>query len=193
MLQDRSIKKYRGDLQVITFAKFNLKICFLTIIILIAVSCGSSNDGFFGTAFVKVNADPTVIDVGDASFVTIDVDDVDDDNFFLKVRFPTGVQYLEGSSTIRVQGSDSERNPDLVFTSVDSNHNYLVYFLSRAEFGDSDGSRVTFDLVGFDRISKGLIEVDADIDDPNIDNNAEFDQNEPKFDAEASTEIQVRS
>jgi len=171
---------------------FSLSILF-TFISLFAVGCGGSgNDGFFGAAFVDVEAAPRLIDIGDATFVTVRVEDVDDDSIFLKVRFPVGLAYLKGSSQLRVKGEEIPREPDLIFTQAQESKNYIIYFLSRSEFQDRDESIVSFDLVGESRISKGDIEVDADIDNENIDNGSEISFSDPKFQTEDNVEIQVR-
>ena len=164
------------------------------IISLVAISgCGSSsNDGFFGAAFVEVDASPNSIDIGDATFVTVRVEDVDDDSIFLKVRFPEGLSYLRGSGQIRVGGEEFSREPDLVFSQEEENKNFIVFFLSRQEFQDRDESIVSFDLVGISRVSESDIEVDPDIDDPNIDNQSEISFDDPKFQSEDSVRIQVR-
>ncbi len=166
----------------------------LSLYLALCVGCGGSGgDNFFGgAAYVKIQASPDLIDVGDSTFVVVDVDDVNDPAFFLKIRFPAGLDYIRGSSYLRVGNEDFQRDPDVVFTSTSENNKYMVYFLTRAEMGEKKKTRISFDLVGIARVSKGDIEVDADIDDPNEVNSQEFSVNEPKFDQEASDEVRVR-
>jgi hypothetical protein len=153
---------------------------------------GGGGESFSGTAYVRVSAEPSEIDIGDSVFVDIKVDDFKKDSFFLKIRFPAGLRYIPTSSFLRISGKDVERDPNLNFTNTQENKTYLVYFISKSELDNSDNTRVTFDLVGDERISKGDIEVDADIDDPNVANDIEFDPADPQFDKEDASEVQVR-
>ncbi len=156
-------------------------------------SCGTGKkDGRFGgTAYVDVSNEPSTIDVGDATFVTVRVDDIEDDAFFLKIRFPTGLEYLLGSSFIESNGEDFPREPDRSFTNNADRKNYIVYFISKAEIDNEKNTRITFDLVGTSRVSDGRVEVDPDIDNPNIPNEREFDTQNPQLEAEADSFVRV--
>ncbi len=153
---------------------------------------GGGGESFFGAAYTRIDAEPNQVDVGDSTFVTIKVDDFNDRSFFLKVRYPAGLRLLDRSSFIRVAGEDVRRRPNKNFRYSGDGKTYLVYFISKDEIAGKDETRVTFKLVGMERVSKGDIEVDADIDDPSIDNFLEIDEQNPKFDSESKTEVQVR-
>jgi hypothetical protein len=163
----------------------------VTLLLTIAACGDGSSDGVFGAAFVSVKATPSFIDVGDRTFVVVDIDQLDDDGILLKVRFPIGLEYLLNSSFIRVRGEDFARDPDLVFTSERENRNYLVYYLSKQQFDGNDEGTISFDLIGRSLVSRGEIEVDADIDNPNIPNEDEFDPEVTEFNREDSTSIRV--
>jgi len=158
--------------------------------------CGSDNKNdspvASGTAFVDINANPDSLSVGDATLIVARVDDVKDDAIILKIRFPTGMSYLPDSSYIEVNGEDIARAPDIVFTSQSERRNYVVYFLNRAEIDDEDNTRVSLQLVGNSRVTDGRVEIDADLDNPIIANDREFTSDNPLFDAEADTFIEVK-
>jgi hypothetical protein len=158
------------------------------------VACGSDGDNPFksGTAYVSIETDPENIDVGDKTFVRVRIDDIKEDKFFLKIRFPIGLEYLERTSYIEIDGRDESRNPDKIFVGAEDDRNYLVYFLSKEELGDEHDTTISFDLVGRGRVSSGKIEVDADLDDPSINNNEEVTAESPLFGAETEAFIQVR-
>jgi hypothetical protein len=154
-------------------------------------SGGSDSSAFGGTAFVSVSASPNLIDVGDQTFVKIEVGDISNESFFLKVRFPPSLSYIAGTSFIEVDGKDVRRDPERIFYNEDERKNYLIYFLEKAEIDNEKDTRVTLNLVGEERLSSGKIEVDPDIDNPNIPNNEEFDPANPQFGAETETDIEV--
>jgi len=160
----------------------------------VIAACGGDGDSPFrsGTAYVSVEADPENIDVGDKTFVRVRIDDIKEEKFFLKVRFPPGLKYLERTSYIEIDGRDESRNPDKNFVGAEDGRNYIVYFLSKEELGDERDTTISFDLVGRGRVSSGKIEVDADLDDPSINNNEEVTAESPLFGAEAEAFIQVR-
>jgi hypothetical protein len=174
------------------YMKSNFRTLIVSFLSLAFISCGGgSSDGAFGASFVAIDADPSSIDVGDSTFVVVDLDELDSDGIFLKIRFPRGAEYLLNSSYIRVGGEDIPREPDLNFASETENYNYLVYYLSKELFDGSDEGSVSFELIGRSRVSNGEIEVDPDIDNPNIPNDTEFDMENPEFQAEDSTGIRV--
>ena len=167
-----------------------LSVLFSTLLLL--SGCGGSSDNPFGggVAFVDISADPNSIDIGDRTLVLVRIDDLDDPSVFLKVRYSRGLNFVPQSSFIEVDGEDVPRAPDRIFS--DDRFDYLIYFISREEIDNEDDTRLTFQLSGETRVSAGEIAVDPDLDDPTIDNNVEFDINNPEFSAEDSTSIVVR-
>lgn len=171
-------------------------VSFLVAVTLLApliTGCGDDNDNPLssGTAYLDVEADPEIIDQGDKTFVRIRVDDIKDEEFFLKVRYPAGMEYLKDSSFVESDGKDISRDPNQEFYNAEEDKNYLIYWLSKEEIDDEDDTTVTLNLVGRSRVSSGKIEVDADLDDPEIANSREVKEEDPQFGAEASVDIQV--
>jgi hypothetical protein len=163
-------------------------------LLLAGISCGGDGDDSFfsGVALVDVSAIPAVIDVGETTYVEVEVDDVDVDrhsSFFLKVRYPAGLSYVSGSSELDVAGEIFNRSPDRQF--FQDGYEYIVYFISAIDSDFEDDFKLIFRLRGNSRISSGQIEVDPDVDDGSIPNDVEFDDENPDFNSEEQTSIEV--
>jgi hypothetical protein len=140
-------------------------------------------------ASVLIDASPRVIDSGDRTAVTVDIRDVNDLGIALKLRYPSGLDYVVGSAHIEVNGktfSAISEGSEKTSGSV----TYLVFYFSKDIFGDNSGT-LTLTLQGNSAVDS-IIEVDADIDDPTLSNNVEFNISDPKFDAQDSTSIEVK-
>jgi hypothetical protein len=71
------------------------------------------------------------------------------------------------------------------------NTRYLVFFLDQDLFGDDGRGTLTFQLKGSDKLTEGRIEVDADVNDPLVNDNNEFSVSNPEFGAEDDVTVDV--
>lgn len=166
----------------------------LAILPILLSSCGGGGGGggdFIGAAIVSVRVSPGKIDTGDRTQVTIELSQVHENGITLKVVFPAGLEYVGDSALLIADGDEYPIDP--AFNILADSDIYLVFYLSQAYFGEdgeADGN-LTFELEATDVIKSGSIEVDADVDDPNIDNAQEFDVENPEFLGEDSADIEV--
>lgn len=163
---------------------------------LVVIGCGGGGGGEdtvdSGIATVRIRNTPNLIDIGDTTFVTLDVYDIiDDGSIILKIQAPEGLNYLLGSSSIELGGSQVIRDPDMVFNSATDRSNYLVYFVSKFELQERNNLTLRFQLTGENPVANGAIGVDVDLDNPNIPNANEVEVENPKFSAEDETAIKV--
>lgn len=183
-----------------------MKRTYLTILLALLCGCGSGGGGggdgeFVGAAKVNLTVSPDSIDTHDRAKVTIKIKNVIDTGILLKVRFPEELSYAVNTAKLKI---DTEDTADTVSPSHNQTNNdttYLVFFLNRDQFGDMEGdngesisepSTLTFELIGDAKLNNGTIEVDADVNDPTIDDSIEFDINEPAFDPESEASISVK-
>lgn len=150
---------------------------------------GGGDDSFVGAAIVAISASPTEIDTGDRTLVSTEVIEVNEDGIALKFRFPTELNYVPASARLLVDNNDEDASPD-VMTDVDDS-TFLVFYLSENDFGSNGEGRLEFQLEAQDELSNQEIEVDADVDDPLIENDEEFDPENPEFGAEDSVIVDV--
>lgn len=172
--------------------------CARTVFALLALTltaCGSSSDGdsgdsFVGAALVALQISPSSIDTGDRTRVTVDISDVHDNGISLKIRFPSGLRYVASSAVLQIEDADLDVSPTVNVNS--SNQTFLVFYFDSVTFSEFSG-KLTLELEGTKIVRDGEIEIDADVDDPDIGNDVEFSPDAPEFDAEESASIQVRS
>ncbi len=157
---------------------------------------GGSSDTFVGAADASISTTPSTIDSGDRTEVSIELWNVHENGVMVKVRFPEGLKYVRSSAILLTSEDDTDISPTINDTSSDGDR-YLVFFLSQAQFttGGQDYSgetgTIALQLEGVTAVSDGLIEVDPDVDDPQQSNDAEFDIENPEFNAQAETSITV--
>lgn len=166
------------------------------IILLLALSvfssCGGGDDddsSFVGAAIVSINTSPRKIDTGDRTQTRVTIQEVHENGILLKVRFPAALSYVLDSAILEVDGDEIDVGPAI--NSGDENDVYLVFFFSNDTFGEDARGTLTFELEASSGTKKGEIEVDADVDDPLVDNGSEFDTENPEFVAESTTSIEV--
>jgi hypothetical protein len=169
-----------------------LSVCMLCLIVgLTACGGGGSDDEFIGAAVINVSISPSNIDTGDRARLKITISDVHSNGIALKILFPDGLEYVDDSAELTV---DDDSNPiDPAINMLSSDGVYLVFYLPQTLFGEeglSDGE-LDLELEGTSEVRNGEIEVDADVDDPTVDNADEFDVDDPEFLSEDSTEIEV--
>lgn len=150
---------------------------------------GGSSDEFVGAADTQIEASPSEIDTGDRTQVTIEVSQVHENGIVLKVRYPKGLSYVPGSALLVVDDENLDIGPQKNVTK--DNNTYLVFFLTAGQFGEQGEGKVVFQLTGNAAVSDGVIEVDADVNDPLVNDDNEFSPSKPEFGAESSTDIAV--
>lgn len=164
-----------------------LSLSFLT------ASCGGGGGGgsdFVGAATVNISASPTRIDTADRTEITVNISEINENGIALKIRSPEGLQYVPDSAILIEQGSSIDVSPT-VNTSANGKR-YLVFYITRDILGKDAQGTLSLFLVGRTETESGKVEVDADVDDPLIGNDVEFDVNSPAFAAadEVSVEVQ---
>ena len=151
---------------------------------------GGGDDDYIGAAKLSLDVSPSKIDTGDRTLVKIKVSESDENGIILKVRFPAGMTYVTDSSTLERDGGEFDLSP--LFNEAGEGGNFLVYFIENSKFGSDNKGDVQFLLEAVSNFGEGQIEVDADVNDPLIEDNLEFDSEEPDFLAEDEKSIEVR-
>lgn len=167
-------------------------LCILIVALISLHGCGGGGGGgedFIGAANVRITASPNRIDTGDRTLVKISIRDVHENGIALKVRFPVGLVYVRDSAVLTVGNSQVDAGP--LNNVAPGDQIYLVYYFSRDIFGKEEHGDLRFELEATGEITDGQIEVDADVDDPLIDNEDEFDATAPEFLAESSASLVV--
>lgn len=154
---------------------------------------GGGGDDFVGAGLVTVRSSPSTIDTGDRMLVTAEVSDLHENGILLKFRYPAGLDYVLDSAELLPQGTDNPSDIGPAVNAQQDGETFLVFFLQRSQFGSEERGTVSFQLEGIDRVQSGEIEVDADVNDPLVDDSAEFDPESPEFGAEDATSVSVTS
>lgn len=159
---------------------------------------GDDSTDFSGAATVSMTLTPSELDSGDRTLISAYVGDVHANGVALKFRYPDGLVYVPKSSVLLVDEDEIKISPKVNVASTDGGSTYLVYFLPQKLFKraketyNGEPGTVEFQLVGKSAITDGLVEVDADVDDTNVDNNTEFNVATPEFLAEDQQSITVQ-
>ncbi len=166
-----------------TFSIKNLRAAlYLFLLTSCLVACGGGGGGGGVSddlaATVEVAASPGVIDTGDRTTVTVYIDNVNQDGVAVKVRFPSGLRYILGTSSVEINGDTFAVAPTSNVS--DEKNSYLVYYFSKNLFEDFSGYLV-FKLLAISKVTSGAVEVDADLNDPAIDDQDEFQVATPNF------------
>lgn len=150
---------------------------------------GGSDDSstFSGAATVSLEATPSTIDSGDETLVKIWVGDVHQSGIALKLKYPSGLSYVLQSATLTVDEKEVDIKPRTNVLSSDEESTYLVFYLSQRLFRQSsqeyngEPGLVQLRLVGKSLVTNGLVEVDADVDNPDVADSIEFNVSKPEF------------
>ena len=165
----------------------------LTSLVLLS-SCGGSSGGgddFFGAGRTAIQVTPNRIDVGDRMRVRVWLEDAIEDGVALKIRFPDALDYVPDTGALITHRDDRTvpRDPDV---DVKINGvNYLVWYITVNQLDENRDGLIEFQLVGRDRVREGKVAVDADVIDPLVDIEDQFDPEDPEFQVEASDWIEV--
>lgn len=150
---------------------------------------GGGSSGPVGPAEVRLELSPNKIDSGDVTSVTVSISDVDAQGVALKIRYPEALGLVRNSSKLFVNGESRSFTPTENVAA--SGIRYLVYFIKPSSFAGESGGEVRIQLEGQATVTAGLVEVDVDLDNPNIRNSEEFDVSNPQFTAVTDATIDV--
>lgn len=168
-----------------------MRILFILTILLLT-SCGGGgggDDSFVGAANTLIDISPNEIDTGDRAQVIVRISDVNTSGIILKILYPESLGFVSESASLEVDNNEDDLDPDVIVTGDDGR--YAVFFISSDDIPEDKEGRLSFVLEANDTLSEGTISVDADVDDPLINNNVEFDIEQPEFLAEDSEDIRV--
>ena len=181
----------------IRLASLFTSILALTITLSACGGGGGDDEDFVGAATVTLIVQPSQIDSGDRAQVTSRLGDVHETGIGVKFRYPTGLKYVAGSAFLKVGNKEYDITPAVNVESNEDDAQYLVFYLAQKlfqsgsqEYNGQQGT-LTFQVVGRSEVEDGLVEVDPDVDDPEIDNSVEFDLANPEFVAEDDAPISV--
>lgn len=160
---------------------------------------GGSDDSstFSGAATVSVDLTPSIIDSGDETLVKAWVGDVHPSGIALKFKYPSGLNYVFQSATLTVGEKEVEIKPRTNVLTPDEKSAFLVFYLSQRLFRqDSEEYKgspglVRLRLVGKSLVNNGLVQVDADVDNPDVADSIEFNVSKPEFVASDEASISV--
>ena len=150
---------------------------------------GDDDSDFVGAAVATIRTSPNTIDTGDRTRVLATLREVNEEGVALKFRFPSELFYVTGSAKLIVDDKEIDASPTV--NTSDDRESYLVFYFSQSQFDEDMRGAVMFDLEAADEVSDEEIEVDADVDDPLVDNAVEFSIDRPEFGAEDSASIEV--
>jgi hypothetical protein len=159
---------------------------------------GDDSSDFSGAANVSMSLNPSTLDSGDRTLVRVEVSDVHLNGIALKFRYPAGLVYVPNSATIIVDEKETKIKPRVNAVTSDDESVYLVFYLPQKlfrragqEYAGEPGT-VEVQLVGKGAVREGLVEVDADVDDPGVADTLEFNISKPEFLAEDQQSITVQ-
>lgn len=167
---------------------------FLTTTLLLT-ACGGGGGGgdqFVGAALVNIDAVPRETDPGKRVQVTARINEVHPDGVFVKLRIPDGFSYAPGTG--RFSLGDTKRTIDPLFNLAASKEGavYLVFDTPRSLFGEDNEGTLVLELNADSGVQSGNIEIDADVNDPNIADSAEFSVENAEFDVQDEVSVKVR-
>lgn len=158
---------------------------------------GDDSSTFSGAATVSLDLTPSTIDSGDETLVKVWVGDVHKSGIALKFKYPSGLSYVFKSATLTVGEQEVSIKPRNNVITADEKSTYLVFYLSQRSFREDSEEYtgqpglVQLRLVGKSRVNDGLVEVDADVDDPDVADSIEFNIAKPGFVAADQQSITV--
>ena len=160
---------------------------------------GGSDDSstFSGAATVSLDLTPSTIDSGDETLIKTWVGDVHQNGIALKFKFPSGLSYVFESATLTVGEKEVDIKPRNNVVTADERSTFLVFYLSQRLFRqdseeyNGEPGLVQLRLVGKSLVNDGLVQVDADVDDPNVADTIEFNVSKPEFVAADQQSITV--
>lgn len=160
------------------------------LLVALCTACGGGGgDGTIEPAQVKIKVTPDVIDSGERTRVRLELYSFSDSKVIVKVRYPSGLNFVTDSAAYLVDNQDVEIEPDV--EAEGDSQDYLVFFVNTDELNNPDKLELLFQLRGVEDVTPSQIEVDIDLDDEDITNSEEFSVETPQFDVQESAYIQV--
>jgi hypothetical protein len=159
------------------------------------ISCGGGgggsdpNEPATEPAFTNLVVQPTALDAGDKINITIYLQEINKDGIVVKIRVPSSVLYFNDTGFLNVDGNQQNIDPE--FYQSANNFNYLVYVLSRDQFGESNEGTVTVQFQASAAVAAGAVAVDVDFKDTSLSNAEQFDIDNPRFSAQDTVDIVV--
>ncbi len=159
--------------------------------------CGVGGGGGGGkdplqAALVTIDADPAAIKIGDRTLVTVEMQNIDSNGVFLKLRYSKDLAYIVDTAFLEVADESVDVGP--VEGPVENpNYTYLTFYFPSESFGDEDYGKLTFQLRATAVNDQAEAQVDVDLLDPGADPRDAFDEKAPLFGAEDSTEVEINS
>jgi hypothetical protein len=166
-------------------------LCLLTSSLL-ASSCGGGGGGEsdLGPAIPQIRASPLRLDSGNDTRVSVDLNSISSDDILVKFRFPRGLRYVRNSARIFAGKSSKSIAPSVLALDFEQG-GIMAFRVSRALRNEEQYARIEFRFRGVERVEKGTIEVDVDLNDPTLSDAIEFSFAQPRFTAESETQIEV--
>jgi hypothetical protein len=171
-----------------------------TAISLAAMGCGGGGGGggtYSGAASASISVAPSSIDSGDRARVEVSLGDVHENGIALKFRYPQGLAYVPSSAFLIIDDNEIDISPSVNVTSTEDEKVYLIFYLAQSLFHregqdyNGEPGTVRFQLAGKSAVKNGLVEIDPDVDDPNVSNSTEFSLEKPEFLAEDQAYVSV--
>jgi hypothetical protein len=159
---------------------------------------GDDSSDFSGAANLSMSLNPSTLDSGDRTLVRVEVSDVHLNGIALKLRYPGGLVYVPNSAKIIVDENETKIKPRVNSLTSDEESVYLVFYIPQKLFRragqdyNGEPGTVELQLVGKGAVRDGLVEVDADVDDPGVADTLEFNIAKPEFLAEDQQTITVQ-
>ncbi len=179
------------------FSKFSplSKRLFAGVLLFSLVSCGGGGGGSesgsdTGIAQMSLKVDPTSIDSGDFMEIAISLNDIIENEFILKIRYPRALTYqtdsayleFEEGPVIAIDPKNNQRTTD---------HEYNVFFLNRERFGARARGTLKLLVKGATALEDGAVEADLDLNDPDVTDSREFNIDNPLFTAVVAVGVEV--
>lgn len=153
---------------------------------------GSSGGGKdpLQAALVTIDVDPAAIKLGDRALVTVEMQNIDPNGVFLKLRYTHSLSYIEGTSGLTVAEEYVEVDP-VEGPLANPNFNYMTFYIPAESFGEEDYGKLTIQLRAIEIADVSTVQVDVDLHDPEKDPSEEFDSEAPLFGVEDSAEVEI--
>lgn len=171
------------------------RLLFLAPLFVVLLACGhggDDDDDFVASAIVTAKTKPSIIDTSDRTQVNIYTSQIHENGILLKVRFEKALKFVPNTSFVIVKDENMKEAVEPLYNDDDQKYTYLVFFLSRSQFGEDNSGKVVFELKGVKSQKNNVIEVDPDVDDPDISNDKEFNIKKPEFSPDSIAYVTVR-
>lgn len=154
----------------------------------------SNSEEFYGAGQIDLSAEPQTIDTGDRLRVYVRIENAHPDGIILKLQYPAAFKYVQSSAKLQTNRGQTEVGPsfDDPEDSTPEAARFLVFFLAAEDFDKTNSGVLTFELQAIRSLTEGEIGVDADVDDPAVENPGEFDIGNPQYQPEASVTVSVK-